>query len=273
MIKKLIVVAVVGFVAVSAVKGTKWYSYVRSEVAGWEKKLDDKITPEKEVARLRNELRLMDGDISKVVDQLARTEAEVARLEKDVKHLTTLKADQLKQFNARADAYDKAKAKPATEPDAGYVVFGDVRLGLSIAHIELQKDATAVEATKRALESSENALATRKRIEVTLRRQFNTLKAQKVELAREVDALEAEVEGLKLAQMESKYQTDTTRLAKFKESARNLRTKLDVEKRKLQLMQEVGDAGAPSATGPSVADLRAKVNDAKPAPRPALIGD
>ena len=35
MLKKLVIVGVLGFVAVSAVKGTKIGSYIRSEVSGW----------------------------------------------------------------------------------------------------------------------------------------------------------------------------------------------------------------------------------------------
>ena len=53
MIKKLIVVAVVGGLAVAALKGTKWASYVRSEVKSWRDAAEDSVPPEKEIARLR----------------------------------------------------------------------------------------------------------------------------------------------------------------------------------------------------------------------------
>jgi hypothetical protein len=42
--------------------------------------------------------------------------------------------------------------------------------------------------------------------------------------------------------MESKYQTDDTRLAKIKESLRGLRNKLDVEREKLKLTPKVYEA-------------------------------
>src|SRR6266568_249524 len=65
MIKKLIVVAVVGGLAVAAVKGTKWASYVRSEVCSWRQAAEDAVPPETEIARLRGEVKNLDEDTIK----------------------------------------------------------------------------------------------------------------------------------------------------------------------------------------------------------------
>ena len=60
------------------------------------------------------------------------------------------------------------------------------------------------------------------------------MKVQKAELTAAVDAMEAELAVLKLQQMESKYQTDDSRMAKIKEDLRKLKTKVDVEREKLK---------------------------------------
>ena len=74
------------------------------------------------------------------------------------------------------------------------------------------------------------------------------MRNQKRELGAQIDAVEAEYKALQLQQIESKYQTDDTKLARIKESLRTMRTKLDVEKEKLKLTPKVHEAPA-STTG------------------------
>ena len=64
---------------------------------------------------------------------------------------------------------------------------------------------------------SENFIeASREKVKDGLEKQLEALKSQKSELTAAIDALEAEVTMVKLQQMESKYQTDNSRLAKIK---------------------------------------------------------
>ena len=66
MLKKMVVLGVIGFVAVSALGGTKIASYIRSEIREARDRAENNIPPEKEIARLRNELKLLDKDIMTV---------------------------------------------------------------------------------------------------------------------------------------------------------------------------------------------------------------
>ncbi len=84
-------------------------------------------------------------------------------------------------------------------------------------------------------------------------------------LANEVDALEAQLNQLKLEQMKSKYQTDNTRLARIKEDLRALKMKVDVEREKLKLMPAAFDTPAAATSGKSVDDIMAPVTGSKPA--------
>jgi len=259
--KKLILVAVVGFLAVSALRGTKVVSHLRSEVAGIRQWAEEQVPPEKEVARLKNELRLLEQrDLPRAAEQLSRTENEVAQLDERLKTLKTRKSELRGVIDARADAVRKAEAKKAGEPDAGYVLFGESKSSISVAKIELERDVRAYTDTAKALETTEAILAARKQIELAQREQFETLKAQLGDMTREVAALEAEVELLKVEQMRSKYQTDGTRLAKFKESTAELRNKLDVQKRTLAKLQ--GTKGT-AAANKSVDEILAPVSGPK----------
>jgi hypothetical protein len=66
--------------------------------------------------------------------------------------------------------------------------------------------------------------------------------------------------------MESKYQTDDTRLAKIKESMRELRKKFDVEREKLKLMPAALDGPVSTAGTKSVDDIMAPLSAPKAAP-------
>ena len=84
----------------------------------------------------------------------------------------------------------------------------------------------------------------------------------KTDLDSAIDGLEEEVQALKLAQMESKYQTDDTRVAHIKEAIAKQKKRLDVQRRELALLQDVM---VPATTTPSesVDEIMAPLNGAK----------
>jgi chromosome segregation ATPase len=258
MLKKLVALGVVGFVAVSAVKGTKFASYVRSEVNAARERAEAKIPPEREIVRLRNEVKLLDKDIMAVVNQLAKERVEVAQLREKAEELRAKQSNESELLNTRA-----AAIKAATEQ----VTFGNRTMSIPEAKAELEDGVKRFTTNQRTLEAMDSTLSSREKVKFGLERQLEVMKNQKSELNSAIDALEAELTALKLQQMESKYQTDDTRLAKIKEDIRELKTKLAVEREKLALMPVVME---PTATRPastrSVEDIMAPL--AKPGPKP-----
>jgi len=261
MLKKLVILGVIGFVAVTALGGTKLASYIRSEINSAREKAEANIPPEKELARLRNEIRLLDQDIVKVINEVAKQRVAVKELEGDVDTLAKKQVEFKAQLTERATAIKNAE---------GHVTFGNRTLSIDAAKAELEGDVKRFSSNQKSLESMDATLAIRIKNRDTLEKQLETMKNQKTELTVAIDALETELTALKLQQMESKYQTDDTRLAKIKEDMRKLKTKMDVEKEKLKLMPSAMDApAAPSTSGKSVDDIMAPLNaPAKPAAKP-----
>jgi DNA repair exonuclease SbcCD ATPase subunit len=266
MFKKLILVAVVGGLAIAAFKGTKWASYARQELRELREAAEGQIPPEKEVARLRAELKLLDNDIMKVVNQLAKERVECERLKDQVADLRGKQSQAKELITARAAAIKEAEASAAT-----FVSFGDRKVGLTSAKIELSDAVARYTNNQKSLDSLDATLAARSQIKEQLEKQLEELKNQKLVLANEVDALEAELNRLNLEQMKSKYQTDNSRLAKIKEDMRALKMKVDIEREKLKLMPVAFDE--PATTSPaaskSVDDIIAPVTGTKPAAKPA----
>jgi chromosome segregation ATPase len=257
MLKKMVLLAVVGFVAVTALAGTKVGSYIRSEINEARKAAEDNIPPEKEVGRLRSELKMLDKDMMAVVNQLAQERVAVNQLQEKVNEVAG------KQEGAKALLKDRAAAIKKAE---GQVVFGSRKLSVNEAKEELAEGVKRFEANQKTLGTLEQTLAARTRVRDTLEKQLETLKNQKTELATSIDGLEAEINAVKLQQMESKYQTDDSRLARIKEDMRKLKTRLEVEREKLKLMPAALEPTAPPASsGKSVDEIIAPLGGNKPA--------
>ena len=255
MLKKLVIVAAIGFVAVAALKSTKVGSYIRSEVKSLREDVESGIPPEQEIARLKDEIKLLDKDRRAVVNQLAKETVEVRELKKTADELRAKLSQDKELLHARADAI-----KNATE----YVTFGDRKLSVADAKSELESGVKRFTSSQETLKSMDNTVVSRERIKESLEKQLDALKNQQNELNAAVNGLEAELTNLKFQQMESKYQTDDSRLAKIKDDIRALKTKVDIEQEKLKLMPSAM-APATSQSNKSVEEIMAPLSPAKPA--------
>jgi chromosome segregation ATPase len=260
MLKKMVILGVIGFVAVAALKNTKFASYVRTEVDGLRERAEAAIPPEKEIVRLRNELKQLDKDALTVIGHVAKERVEVRQLSEKVAELTAQQSAAKTDLQARATAIKNAE---------GYVTVNGKQRTIEEAKIGLEADVNRYTATQKLLESQEAALANRTKVRDMLEKQLEELQTQKDALTQAVNAAEAELNALKLAQMQSKYQNDGTRLAKIKEDLQALNTKVAVEREKLNLMPKAHEkpAVAPSS-GKSVDDIIAPLSDKKPDPAP-----
>jgi peptidoglycan hydrolase CwlO-like protein len=258
MLKKLVILGVIGFVAVTALGGTKLASYIRSEINSAREKAEANIPPEKELARLRNEIKLLDGDIVKVINEVAKQRVEVKQLEGDVETLSAKQTAFKTQLLARADVIKKAET--ADQP-VSHVTFGNRTVTLVDAKTDLEADVKRYATAQKSLEAMQVTLANRIKVRDSLEKQLEAMKNQKTELTAAVDGMESELAALKLQQMESKYQTDDTPMAKIKEDLRKLKTKVDVEKEKLKLMPVALESNpAPATSTKSVDDILAPLN-------------
>jgi chromosome segregation ATPase len=258
MLKKMVILAVVGFVAVTVIAGTKLGSYIRSEINEARKEAENNIPPEKEIARLRNEVKLLERDKMTVINQLAKERVAVSELQKDVNARAEKQTAEKDRLTGRAKAI-----KDATE----FVVVGNRKMSIDEAKANLEASVKHYVAQQKTLDTMQSTLNTRIKVRDSLERQLDTLKNQEKELVSAIDGLEAELNDLKLQQMESKYQTDDTRLAKIKEDMRKLKNRVDVEREKLKLMPAALEpTPTPPANTKSVDDIMSQINNPAPAP-------
>ncbi len=261
MIKKLFLMTVCGALAFAALRSTKAFSYARQSVSEASDWASSQVPPERELKRLRAEVKALDGDVLRVAERLARENVDVRELRQAVADHRSKQSDLKEKLTSRG-----AAVKAATET----VAFGDRKLPVAQAKAELAESVARYTTGQRTQDSLDATLASRERSREALEKQLDTLKAQRLEMTAAIDGLEAELTAVKLQQMESKYQCDDTRLSGIKESIRDMRKAIAVEREKLKLAPVVHDDDRPTAASAnrSVDDILAPLAD-KPAATPA----
>jgi len=224
--KKLLLVGVVAALAVGVLKGTRMMQRASDEVASLDDWADDQVPVEKKIAAMRKETGKLDKDIEKAKNELAREIVEVKELNGKVVETRVSLDSEHKILAARSEALKDATTK---------VKYGGTTMSVSEANSRLTKDVDYLLKKKQALENMEKNLAKREQIRDVLKKQLDGLVRQQQEMKNEIDTVEAQYKELQLAQIESKYQQDDSRLAKIKVDLRKLKKNLDVQKEKLNL--------------------------------------
>ena len=248
MLKKLIVVAVVGGLAVAAFKGTKWASYVRTEVKSWRETAEDAVPPEKEIARLRGEVKMLDEDTIKIVKQLARLQSDQADLSNRDKALESKKSEVSQKLRNQEVALRDAEQKAKAGETNVLVPIGDQKFSLDTGKGHLKETVRVYTDIEKELVHVRLKLDMQQRIIDKLEKQRLEMTRLKIDLDSAIDGLDEEVQALKVQQLESKYQTDDTRVAQIKESIAKAKKRLDIQRRELSMLQ---DTVAPAVAAPS----------------------
>jgi DNA repair exonuclease SbcCD ATPase subunit len=260
MIKKMFLFVAIVVAAFATLKGTKFFGLAKHEIDEAKAWIDSQIPVEKEIQRLRKEVAALEKDRKKVGDLLAKEIVEVRYLRENTEELRIAVANEEDRLHAKAEEIKNANTK---------VKYGYGLVSVEEAKAMLKADVARHLARKATLEAQEKTLAAREQNKENLSKQLDVLHRQKEGLAVEIDTLEAEWKVIQLQQMESKYQTDNTRLAKVKEGLRDLRKKLEIEREKLNLAPRVMEENLPtssgSVSGQTVDEIMAPLNG-KPAP-------
>lgn len=259
MLKKMLLVGAIVGVGFATLKGTRVLSHAKSEFSELTEWVESKIPPEKEIARLRKEVSALDKDIKNVGALLAKETVEVKYMKEDAEKLRSQVATEKERLQVRADALSDATEK---------VKLGGRMVSPAEAKEALLADVQRAVGRKNSVAAMETSIAAKERVRESLERQLDELKKKKVEMAAEIDTVEAQFQMLKVQQMESKYQFDGTRLAGIKASLLELRKKHDMTVEELKLAPVVRSEERGNAETMSVDEIMQKLNGPEtPAPK------
>jgi hypothetical protein len=255
MVKKLLLVAVLGALAFGALKGTKFFGYAKNEIEAARAWAEDQIPVEKEIARLRKEIASLDKDANKVNSELAREIVDLRILKENT--------DELRVAVKRDEDKVQAMAKliPDGKDNERTVSIGRETLTIGEAKGRLKLEVNSLMTKKASLDASEKSIAVRERNKDTLERTRTSMTHQKNELKVQVDTLESEFKALQLQQVESKYQADATRLSGIKQSLADLKRKLAIQQEELKLRPTIREESTTSTQ--SVDEILAPLGNGK----------
>lgn len=252
MLKKIVLLAVVGVAAVAVLKNTRIGGYAKHEAAQIEEYFDQKIPFEKKIAQLRKEISGLNSEADRLANDVAGAIYDARETSEQLAREQVALAEEEKRVRAMAELIRNGVEK---------VSYGRETLPIGEAKQRLFTDVKRVSARRQTVETLQQTLASRETVRDTLKLQMNELSRQKVELSAEVDKLEAEFRSVQLKQMESRYQFDDTRLTRIKEKLRNLKRDVSVQAEKLKLKPQIMEdqTGVP-ANGLTVEEILAPLN-------------
>lgn len=230
-LKKLILVGAVVGAGLLAWKGSKFIPHAKHEISVAIDWAESKVPMEKKFAMLRKDADSLDKDIDKVKNDLAREIVEVRELTLKTAELRASVEKNAKELVARGETITNATEK--------VVLVGRSSISVPEAKNRLEKDVARHLKDAKRLETMEKTLEHREQIRDTLVKTLDGMKAKKAEALAGIDELEAEYKQLQLSQVESKYQTDDSRLAKIKDDLRKIRKDVEVKKEVLNLTPRV----------------------------------
>ena len=139
--------------------------------------------PERELARLKSEMGLLDKDIKQLVHHLARARVEVNQLKDQIDELATKQSKNKEVLDARAELVKNAD---------GQVTFGNRTLTVADAQKELREGMERWAADQKLLDSQQLLLLGRTKVRDALEGLLQKIKEQKSVLTIGTDELHAE---------------------------------------------------------------------------------
>jgi len=224
MIKKIIVwsliatgvVFVVGHVRPGAV-----HTFMRRA----QTRLERTISPEFELARIKDQIAQLTPDMYKNIDGIARKMVEVESLDRKIGDLQVKLDTSKSELAVLTQAIDRG----VTRVNLG---------GREVPVTQITHKLQTYRSLEREVASLRKVYEAKKSGVDAARQQLTEVKRQKEELEAMAAQFEADLQTLALEQTRNKVQFDDTRLAEIKESFEKLRERIEVERKKSDLTEQ-----------------------------------
>ncbi len=253
LLKKLLLVGVVAGGTVYAVKNTRVGGHVRHEAQEMVAWAESQVPVEKKIAKLRKDVSFLNKDIDRAAGSLAKEIVEVRLLAQDVAEQRAALGKDKVALLARGKALEDGLKVGATDkapPAPG-------------AMDRLKLDVTRFKDGERRVSTNERMLDLKEKNKAALEGQLTTLKTKKLELETAISLAETKYKELQLAQMESRFQSDDTRLSKIKADLRELNKELDIKAEELKLAPAVHEEVKPAGEHQTVGEILSPLDSDK----------
>ena len=222
MIKKLIVVAGVGFLLVAICLGRDAHSYLRTSFGCLKDTVRSSVPVEFELQRAQQMIKDLVPEVRKNMHLIAQEEVELQHLESQIADSEARLVKEKEQMNQLKDALVSAK---------GALVFSGRKYTTEQVKTDLANRFDRYKTGEATLSSLQQIHTARQRSLDAARQKLEGTLVAKRQLQVEVENLQARNEMVAAARTTSNYNFDESRLGRVKELISDLRTRLDVDER------------------------------------------
>ena len=229
MCKKIGIAAVAVLAGLLVLNNTRLGSWVGF---AWKKAKDGickQVPPEVEIERLRYELTQIDKEIDKNTKALAPDVVAVEELQKQVDNGT-------KNLKVRYAAL--MKAKKSVDDGDKLVSFNGRQLKPDAARQAIRAEWDSYVLFEKTLKSKEKLLESKERHLAQAKKALANWSQTRNELVAQIDAIEADLKEVRMAEAEENFQIDNTRLTRFQGSLDELKKSVRVKQEELKLHRE-----------------------------------
>jgi len=181
-----------------------------------------------EVDRLRHELTKIEPDMHRNFSVLAEEEVAVENLKKDIADGTARLDKEKKNILTM-----KADLESGTEA----IVYSGVKYPASRIREKLSNDFESYKRAEEALKAKKELLTAKENAVAAALQQLDEMRSVKAQFETQLAQMEAEIRLVRVAQSQSKFKVDDSRLSRIKESMQDMRNRLEAAKRAGELEQ------------------------------------
>ncbi|MEZ6142011.1 MAG: hypothetical protein R3B84_15705 [Zavarzinella sp.] len=232
MCKKLCYLTAAGLLAAVVLTQTFVGRYASHWADRAESRLKEKISMTDELAMIRKDVSKLDRDIEKAKSQYVEERVEANILARKVEQLTKDHATSLEVVQKHGKMLTEVNSKETVDWNGRSVSF--VR-----AKELLASEVKTCKALERDLKANKDMLAMREHNRNLAFQHMQTMISQKAELEAAVLELEGLIKEAQIQQAESKYQKDSSRLSKIKQSMEDLKKRVEKQRVRLEVEKEM----------------------------------
>jgi septal ring factor EnvC (AmiA/AmiB activator) len=230
MCKKVLIAALAVVVALAVVKGTWLASHVRFRCDQWKTWVQESVTPEEEIARLRLEVDNLAREDEKHFDKVARLAVDVEKQEKQVARLR-------QDVSTRKERLRGMKTSLAGE--AEFVNYSGARVSRADLQSEYELAGASFLADEARLRSKEKQLASQRQLFERSKKELSELRKVRQEMKTELQQLETALAEERQAQAQEANTIDDAGYRRIRADLERTRDRINVLKEKRKLKGEV----------------------------------
>lgn len=261
MLKKIVLGSAIVLGAGGLLVGTSAVSYMKTGYHSLRDTIKEQIPLDVEIQRVRDMIVDLKPEIAGNLKVIAREEVEVARLQREVE---AKKGTLAKSKNAILKLKDDAQS------GVTYVTYNGKKFDMEQVRKDLSDRFKSYQTQEATADKLEKVLEARERNLEGARRKLDEMLAAKRQLEVDVENLQARLTMVEVAKTSNQFSVNDSRVSSVRQSVADIGTRIDVEERLTDVMDE--SAGIPVMSDESPADLLEQITSYFDTTETATVG-